>query len=761
MATQAGYKIKDINELSSLKESDIARVGADIYRRDLAKEQEAMKTYTAGRGTKELDEAFNRSVYVPTPTNTTMADVEATLPSSNNLILENERVANASKSASDNSAKAAKERIEAEKMLETKKAQIEAQNKLDTVRDERNTEIQGAKDDLATIRENAVKQATNLSNAFFISEEDALASKQKIDKYTTDIEKYYQDYVSDLEKTGHPGQLQSLNVLERNSVIKNYESKIGVANALISLEQGNLSYAVDIVDRSANSIMQINQAEQQTYNTILDFYSTQVSEVENDLGEIKTDYEEQYKGYLSKLEAEATRIEENRNFIRNLMSNSETAVIAHDAGISLTDSEDEVANKLQKYFIKHPETLMNDTEWQFKAGSDGEPDKIFNPKTGEIKVADGMTDPITGVSTDKSKVILGYDFTSYATDPEWGLTVKSIIAGMPELTTIADINAYLPQNSVLSGKGSEIMEVAKEYGISPQLLIAMIQHESVLGTSNVARSNNNFGGVTWNSNYPEEMKGTARPSREGGNYVKFATTRDGIESMAYNISRRKIATENAVTEYDQSVLDWAESIRDGSAKLSDITGDPELKTKVVSAMKTLPPSENAIKDAESMVSQLEELVNHPGLNSSVGPIKGTRIAIWDQLGNKDDFLGKAENLISKKALENLIESKQQGATFGALSEKEMAILNSAATTLGAWSKSDDNNNLQYFDISQSKFKEELQKMIDDYKELIDEGRGYTLESVLKNNPDLINEYNILVADNPDLTDEEVLQLLDY
>ncbi|MEA2036245.1 MAG: hypothetical protein U9O94_01965, partial [Nanoarchaeota archaeon] len=65
MATQAGQRISSPEELSTLGEGDIARVGKDIYRRDLAREQEFAKTWEGGRGTEESEAAFRSGVYAP------------------------------------------------------------------------------------------------------------------------------------------------------------------------------------------------------------------------------------------------------------------------------------------------------------------------------------------------------------------------------------------------------------------------------------------------------------------------------------------------------------------------------------------------------------------------------------------------------------------------------------------------------------------------------------------------------------------------
>jgi len=173
----------------------------------------------------------------------------------------------------------------------------------------------------------------------------------------------------------------------------------------------------------------------------------------------------------------------------------------------------------------------------------------------------GDADPITGAPTDPSKVIGGYNFTSYATDPNWGNKVNNIVNNLPKFNfdteTLPDengitnlgakeIDQYIKSinpNSEITGQ--DVIEVAEANGIPPELMLSILQIESKFGASNVAKQNNNFGGVTWNENYPPEMKGTARPLSEGGNYVKFATPKDGLDAIAFNIKRREGAIPGA------------------------------------------------------------------------------------------------------------------------------------------------------------------------------------------------------------------------
>jgi len=199
-----------------------------------------------------------------------------------------------------------------------------------------------------------------------------------------------------------------------------------------------------------------------------------------------------------------------------------------------------------------------------------------------------------------------------------------------------------------------------------------------------------------------------------------------------------------------SAMDWAAAIRSGQAKLSDITGDPNLKSQVISAMKSLPPDTKAIGDAESMIEVLKSLYNpetkkqHPGMNSAVGPaFTGaiTRTWLTEPLwGERTGFLGIANQYVSKKALEELISSKKEGATFGALSDREMDILKAAATKLGSWEITDKNGRVTGYKTTEANVRKAIEEMITDYQKVINESKG--MSGGGKTIQDKITDYGI-------------------
>lgn len=78
-------------------------------------------------------------------------------------------------------------------------------------------------------------------------------------------------------------------------------------------------------------------------------------------------------------------------------------------------------------------------------------------------------------------------------------------------------------------------------------------------------------------------------------------------------------------------------------------------------------------------------------------------------GKALDFAATVEQITSQLTLDQLISAKERGATFGALSEKELKSIASAATKLGSFIRERDNGDI-YFKASESAVRKELEKI---------------------------------------------------
>lgn len=117
---------------------------------------------------------------------------------------------------------------------------------------------------------------------------------------------------------------------------------------------------------------------------------------------------------------------------------------------------------------------------------------------------------------------------------------------------------------------------------------------------------------------------------------------------------------------------------------------------------------------QNTINSIDEITNSSNINTvkqlaSTNPF--AHFDVWENFsGDRKNQIAAIEQLISQEALNSLIAAKAKGATFGALSDREMDILTSAATKLGTWRVKDRNRKVIGYDIDPEHFIEELNKM---------------------------------------------------
>lgn len=140
----------------------------------------------------------------------------------------------------------------------------------------------------------------------------------------------------------------------------------------------------------------------------------------------------------------------------------------------------------------------------------------------------------------------GYDISKYAANPQNAAQVQNYLtqiqsaAGGPitSATQAQQVISQLYPNATITGQ--MIMNTAQSTGVDPAMLIAMIQNESVGGTSDVATKDNNVAGTTWTGSAAQIAagltQGTARPAAEGGYYAKFPSTQASIDYLGQSLA---------------------------------------------------------------------------------------------------------------------------------------------------------------------------------------------------------------------------------
>ena len=427
------------------------------------------------------------------------------------------------------------------------------------------------------------------------------------------------------------------------------------------------------------------------------------------------------------------------------------------------------------------------------AGTFLSPDTDINGNWATYEDADGNTilyDKNTGTTkpvTHNADGSIQYDTFTDANGVNWNMggwaadETKStqMQAVSDRIGKLTDENIDAKVAEFAPGLTSDmIREASAQSGVSWEALLAMVSQEATIGgeMSNVANKNNNFGGLKWSENTQWKEApyngtiGTARPGKEGGNYTKFPSKQEGLNAMASLMSQygtvadtpddKQILIDSVISNVNKGILTLDQALKQ----------NPKLKNEIqLGVAKNIEQLNNAVlQDLDNKMQLTENLFDHPGLDAAVGTSIYTRAGkfdlrpgtVWDKhiTGNYQDFLATMEQLVSEKALSSLIEAKEKGATFGALSEGEMAILKAAATKLGPLEIRDKNGKLTGYNASEKTVKAELKKVQAAYESLY---YGTVLENNFKQFPDKIDEYNSLVATYPGISNKELNELIDF
>ena len=104
----------------------------------------------------------------------------------------------------------------------------------------------------------------------------------------------------------------------------------------------------------------------------------------------------------------------------------------------------------------------------------------------------------------------------------------------------------------------KIAKVANKHDFPLDYAITLLHFEGLWGNSEVAKLNNNWGGMTWTGDplRPSGIKvskGTARPTNEGGHYMRYASVDDFLEDWAYLLRDGGIYKVAGAKTFDEAV----------------------------------------------------------------------------------------------------------------------------------------------------------------------------------------------------------------
>lgn len=367
------------------------------------------------------------------------------------------------------------------------------------------------------------------------------------------------------------------------------------------------------------------------------------------------------------------------------------------AGISINDTPETATQKASK--------VNTTADYQFISGTENQPMGVFNKTTGQFDDLKAK-----GVVTDASGS--AYNIASYATDPNHEASVQSILNRIGKMTSYEQMDNYIKQvapNSQITGE--MIGNASQKYGVSWETMMAIMQQDSNFGTAGAGARSFNPGNV-----------GNTEKATSTGQLVNFGNWQAGVDAVAKNLAWRKVENKMTTLEEDIEIISHVDLVNQGRETTKDALDKlPEDKrgafvyqlaqtTSKAEEKKT----ETTQANAQAKIDTINEVLNSSALNDAVGPNWFARD--WGKLdlskftGEYQNFVGNVQQLSSQEFIDNLIESKQAGATYGSLTEREGQALREAATKLNNWAKKDKDGNVIGYNVSEKAFIKELEKI---------------------------------------------------
>jgi hypothetical protein len=197
--------------------------------------------------------------------------------------------------------------------------------------------------------------------------------------------------------------------------------------------------------------------------------------------------------------------------------------------------------------------------------------------------------------------------------------------------------------------------------------------------------------------------------------TRIALLKSANEQEAPLNVKTAIANAKTTEEAIQAAGQYAGDILDRQIKQAQLAKLRTDAAKAVSELSKPAPGDSVTAQAQAQgnINLISELVNDKNIRSAVGPTWLGRFVgrgYDSATGGRQNFVAGIEQLTSQLSLDSLIQAKAKGATFGALSEGELRLLNNSATKLSKWAIKDSNGNVSGYNAGEKDFKGELDRI---------------------------------------------------
>ena len=151
---------------------------------------------------------------------------------------------------------------------------------------------------------------------------------------------------NDITATKDITGLASIREPRISKAVEDATARVGVIEAVLAARNNQISQAYTLIDRSVSAITADRQDQLTYYNSILSFYDTQKDEEGNKLIDLSKEEQGIIDSKIGLLESDMAQAQANADYIKNLMTNPDTASFMAKAGITLNDTPEQVQTKM-------------------------------------------------------------------------------------------------------------------------------------------------------------------------------------------------------------------------------------------------------------------------------------------------------------------------------------------------------------------------------------------------------------------------------
>lgn len=249
----------------------------------------------------------------------------------------------------------------------------------------------------------------------------------------------------------------------------------------------------------------------------------------------------------------------------------------------------------------------------------------------------------------------------------------------------------------------QVAEVAREYGIDPNLVYSAMQKQAGELRKESREERGSF--------FERQKFAVEQGQNEFKNFMdeqKFALENEifGLSREEFELKKREFEQKASEVSANQEIvkIGGVEYLRDkstGELTLPKVPVDPAQATIIT-------------QKADDKLKLIDNILGSKGLAGSVGAYAlGRWTPFTPDKGARMEFAANVNRLVDQETLDTLLQLKAQGGSLGAVSEKELAILQNAATNFKTWEIKDDNGNpTGRYQVSEKVFKDELTRIKD-------------------------------------------------